>query len=122
MESFKDLAIWNRSMTLANDIYDLTDVFPRREIFGLSIQLRRAAVSVPSNIAEGFARFSPREFQHFLHIARGSLAEIETQLLLAAKRRYTGEESLAPILDRIDNLSRMLTRFIASLDEEHAEH
>lgn len=85
--SYKDLVAWRKAMRMALEIYRATRAFPKDETDGLGNQLRRAAVSVPSNIAEGQGRYSRREFQHFLNNARGSLAEIETQILLA---RETG--------------------------------
>jgi len=83
LSSFKELIVWKKSMALVKQIYAITEKFPSKELYGLSSQLRRAAVSVPSNIAEGQSRFSKPEFKHFLLIARGSLAEIETQCILA---------------------------------------
>jgi four helix bundle protein len=80
---FKDLLAWQKAVDLVAEIYDLTESFPRREVYSLTDQIRRAAVSVPSNIAEGQAHYNTREFVHFLRHARGSLAELETQLLIA---------------------------------------
>jgi four helix bundle protein len=82
-ESYRDLIAWQKAMDLVTAIYRVTGSFPREELYGLTSQLRRAAVSVPSNIAEGQARFSRKEFHHFLSQARGSLVEIETQLMIA---------------------------------------
>jgi four helix bundle protein len=82
-ESYRDLIAWRKAMDLVTDIYRATQAFPRDELYGLTNQLRRAAVSVPSNIAEGQARFSRKEFHHFLSHARGSLVEIETQVTIA---------------------------------------
>ena len=82
-QSYRDLVAWKKAMLLARLIYDVTGHFPKSEVFGLGGQMRRAAVSVPSNIAEGQARFSKREFTHFLRNARGSLAELETQSILS---------------------------------------
>ena len=84
-----ELHVWQESMTLVELVYKLTEAFPEKERYGLISQLRRAAVSVPSNIAEGAARGSDAEFIRFLHIARGSLSEIETQLLIAQRLDYT---------------------------------
>jgi four helix bundle protein len=88
MKSHRDLDAWKRAMALARNVYAATQAFPPDERFGLTNQLRRAAVSVPSNIAEGAARGSPVEFIRFLHISLGSLAEVETQLLLASDLGY----------------------------------
>ena len=91
--SYKDLIAWQKGMELAAAIYDATDRFPSHEQFGLVSQLRRAAVSVPSNIAEGKAHYSNREFVRFLRHARGSLAEIETQVPIAQQRKYLNAQT-----------------------------
>jgi four helix bundle protein len=83
IKTHKDLNVWKESMTLAKEVYRLTKNFPKEETFGLVSQMRRAAVSIPSNIAEGAARNSNKEFIQFLHVSLGSLAELETQLLLS---------------------------------------
>ena len=87
-ESYRDLIAWRKAMDLVTDIYRVTQSFPRDELYGLTSQLRRAAVSVPSNIAEGQARFSRKEFHQFLSHARGSLVETETQLMIAQNLDY----------------------------------
>ena len=97
-----ELHVWQESMTLVELIYKLTEAFPDKERYGLINQLRRAAVSVPSNIAEGAARGSDAEFIRFLHIARGSLSEIETQLLIAQRLGYTNaDQSLERPIEQI---------------------
>jgi|WetSurMetagenome_2_1015567.scaffolds.fasta_scaffold138202_2 four helix bundle protein len=88
IKSHLDLDVWKLSMDLVNDLYNLTDAFPASEKFGLPSQLRRAGVSIPSNIAEGAGRFHDNEFIQFLYISRGSLAEVETQLEIARRRGY----------------------------------
>ncbi len=87
--SYKDLIAWQKAMDLVAAVYAVTEQFPRPEIYSLCDQIRRAAVSVPSNIAEGQAHYHPREFLHFLRHARGSLAEMETQLLIATRHSTT---------------------------------
>lgn len=89
----KDLIVWQKAMDLAYEVHVSTSSLPRDELFGITAQLRKAAISVPSNIAEGAARASTREFIHFLHIARGSLAELETQFELAQRFGYIDESS-----------------------------
>jgi four helix bundle protein len=84
----RDLVVWQKSMTLARDVYACTRSFPKEEVFGITAQLRRAAVSVPSNIAEGHGRTTDKSFRLFLSQARGSLFEVETQLELAANLKY----------------------------------
>ena len=90
--SYRDLIAWQKAMILVKEIYLATQDFSKEEIYGLKTQLQRAAVSVPSNIAEGQARYSRSEFQHFLNNARGSLAEVETQIILASDLGYLGEK------------------------------
>jgi len=93
-QSFRDLKVWQKSMELTAAVYRLTHGFPREEMFGLSSQLRRSAVSIPSNIAEGHGRMNPREFKHFLLIARGSNSELQTQLELAALLNFANGQQL----------------------------
>jgi four helix bundle protein len=99
-ESYRDLIAWRKAMDLVTKIYRVTQSFPRDELYGLTNQLRRAAVSVPSNIAEGQARFSPKEFHHFLSHARGSLVEIETQLTIAQNLGYLTPNQTQPLFDK----------------------
>jgi four helix bundle protein len=91
-QSFRDLQVWQRSMELALAIYRLTKDFPREEVFGLTSQMRRSAISIPSNIAEGQGRGNVREFAHFLEIARGSLCELQTQLELSRLLTFCNSE------------------------------
>src|ERR1700686_2110288 len=95
--SYRDLVAWQKAMKFVTAIYEVTQRFPSEERYGLTNQLRRASVSVPSNIAEGQARFSKKEFHHFLSLARGSLVEIETQLLIAENLRYLPAEQSRPL-------------------------
>jgi four helix bundle protein len=92
VKSFRDLDVWHLGVELAETVYRVTARFPKSELLALSAQMRRAAVSIPSNIAEGRARDSTREFLHFLAISRGSLAELETQIELAIRLDYTDSE------------------------------
>jgi four helix bundle protein len=94
VHSFRDLQVWQRAMELTVTVYKLTQGFPREEVFGLSGQLRRAAVSVPSNIAEGQGRLGTREFIQFLGVARGSLCEIQTQIEIARKLGFGNSDLL----------------------------
>ncbi len=113
--SYKDLIAWQKGMELVAMIYDATDRFPSNEQFGLVSQLRRAAVSVPSNIAEGKAHYSNRDFVRFLRHARGSLAEIETQVLIAQQRQFVSGEVTAKLTQKLDELGRILSGLIKSL-------
>jgi len=114
VRSFHDLKIWQRGMDLVPQVYMVASLLPPRERFGLMDQMRRAAVSVPSNIAEGQARRHTKEFVHHLSIARGSLAELQTLLLVAERLGYLGREKLAPvettILDVLMPLSALISR------------
>lgn len=115
--SYKDLIAWQKGMELVSAIYDATDGFPSHKQFGLVSQLRRAAVSVPSNIAEGKAHFSNRDFVRFLRLARGSLAEIETQVLIAQRRKYVSTETTNELTQKVDELGRILSGLINSLNK-----
>ena len=114
-QSYKDLIAWQKAMQLVTAVYCATRSFPQEERYGLTNQLRRAAVSVPSNIAEGQARFSPKEFTHFLSQARGSLVEIETQLLISQNLGYMPARSAQPLTEAAAELGRILNGLIASI-------
>jgi four helix bundle protein len=114
-QHYKDLIAWKKAMDLVNAIYNATDAFPTRETYSLTDQIRRAAVSIPSNIAEGQAHYSNREFLHYLRHSRGSLAELETQLLIAQRRSYLSGPQAAELLKQADELSRILSGLINSL-------
>lgn len=114
-QGFRDLIVWQRAMTLVTGVYDVTRGWPREEQFGLTSQIRRAAVSVPSNIAEGRGRFGPREFLHHLSIAFGSLCEIETQLLIAERLAYSDPSTVRSLLDQTTEVRRLLRGLMRSL-------
>ena len=116
-ESYRDLIAWQRAMRLVTRIYEATRAFPRDELYGLTNQLRRSAVSVPSNIAEGQARFSRKEFHHFLSLARGSLVEIETQLIIAQNLGYLSPKQSQPVLSEAAELGRVLNGLIAAIKQ-----
>ncbi|MBI5408250.1 MAG: four helix bundle protein [Nitrospirae bacterium] len=109
MLTHKDLEIWKRGIEVVEKIYKTTEKFPKEEVFGLTSQLRRAAISIPSNIAEGAARNSKKEFLQFLYISLGSLAELETQLIVANKLGYIRETDS---LNQIETLRKMMLNFI----------
>ena len=108
VKHYKELKIWQKGMMLAREVYRLTGEFPAVERYGLATQLRRAAVSVPSNIAEGQARSGTREFLQFLSHASGSLAELETQILLSVDLGYCGPPDVDPISQEITELQKMI--------------
>lgn len=117
VREFKELIAWQKAMDLVEAVYRVSRDFPDDERFGLTIQIRRAAVSVPSNIAEGQARPTRGEFRQFLGHARGSLAEVETQLLIAQRLKYlSGDTTVA---DQIAETGRILNGLIKSLATSH---
>jgi four helix bundle protein len=113
--SYKDLIAWQKAMDLAEEVYKATRGFPRDELYGLTSQLRRAAISIPSNIAEGQGRLTPGEFRQFLGHARGSLLETETQILMANRLHYLSEEQIGHLLKLSAELGRVLNGLIASI-------
>jgi four helix bundle protein len=113
--SYRDLRVWNTAISLALEVYRTTERFPQAEKFGLTSQLRRAAISVPSNIAEGHARNTRGEYKHSLSIARGSVIEVEVQLTLAEQLGYAQSHVLTKALDHCDAISRMITNLKRAL-------
>jgi len=118
--SYRDLVAWQKAMKFVTAIYEVTQRFPSEERYGLTNQLRRASVSVPSNIAEGQARFSQKEFHHFLSMARGSLVEIETQLLIARNLKYLQPAKAEDLLATADEIGRILNGLISSIKNRAA--
>jgi len=118
--SFQDLRIWRESMDLAVTIYSATDGFPKHEMYGLTSQMRRAAVSVPSNIAEGKGHRSDPDFVRFLFYARGSLLELRTQILIARRLNYLSAETANELCLRIDNVTRGLNALVNRFRKEAA--
>lgn len=114
--SFRDLRVWQESVDLTTAIYRVTVQFPKHEIYGLTQQLRRAAVSIASNIAEGKGHRSDKEFLHFLFHARGSLLEVQTQLLIATKLDYLSEQESNRLCDMAEGVGRALSGLIVSLE------
>ena len=115
IRSYSDLIVWQKSMQLITLIYKLTATFPREEMFGLTSQIRRAMISIPANIAEGQARNSTGEFRQFLGIARGSLAESETLIILSTNLNYLTKENSEILLANCTEISKMLVGLIKSL-------
>ena len=118
--SFKDLRVWQEAMKFAVEVYRVTAQFPRHELYGLSQQLRRAAVSVPSNIAEGTGHRSDREFGHFLLQTRGSLLEVQTQVMIAQELQYLSSEEAQRLLTSADAIGRSLNSLINSINVKAA--
>ena len=115
----KDLSVWKKAMDLAAQVYSLTAQFPKEELYGLTSQIRRSAVSIPSNIAEGAARHSKKEFIHSLHIASGSVAELETQLLLATRMGFISRDNP---LSQTEEVLKMLLGPLRSLKKKPITH
>ena len=116
MTSYKDLLVWQKSMELVKEVYRLCKLLPKEETYALSDQMRRAAVSIPSNIAEGKNRNPIKEYKHFLSIAKGSTAELETQLIICNRLNYIGEEETADALRLCDEIGKMLYSLMSKLD------
>lgn len=114
-QNFRDLRVWQLGMQLAEEVYRVSEQFPKAEKYGLISQIQRAAVSIPANIAEGHATGSTKEFLRFLGIAQGSLAELETHLMLAERIKYGNPMDIGPILDRCTEEARMLRSLRRSL-------
>ncbi len=114
--NFRDLQVWKKRIEIVKDIYGTTSSFPRYKVFGLSSQMQRSAVSIPSNVAEGFNRVHNKEYQHFLYIALGSCAELETQAEIAAELKYLAPDKKAVLLEKLDHETRMLRNLAKKLD------
>lgn len=117
MANFKELLVWQKSINFVTEIYETTNSFPRDEMYGLTSQIRRASISIPSNIAEGNSRRSVADYLQFLKIARGSSAEVETQLIIAKNLKFLNEESYLKLNHDIIEISKMLNGLINSLKE-----
>ena len=111
----KKLDVWKKAIDLVQKIYELTKIFPKNEDFGLTNQMRRAAISVPSNISEGAARQTKKEFIQFLHMAQGSLSELDTQMEIAIRLGYLKEDHFSEVLSLTNDIDKMLTGLIKSL-------
>jgi four helix bundle protein len=122
IESYKDLDVWQVAMTLAQESYLLTTRFPKDEMYGMSAQIRRAAVSIPANIAEGYGRDQTGSFVQFLRIAQGSARELETHLILAERIRLVDQQAVAPLQDLCERVSKMLRSLIRSLEARRANN
>ncbi len=115
----RELIVWQRAMDLVERIYEVTGGFPKAEMYGLTSQIRRAAVSIPSNIAEGNGRRTTGDYVHFLAIANGSLKELETQIEIATRLHFCNDQTLKSLLQRTAEIGRMLTGLRKSLQNKH---
>jgi len=115
IRSYRDLEIWRKGILLSRDIYRLIEGYPEKERFGIISQMQRAAVSVPANIAEGWARTGAKEFAHFLNIANGSLAELHTFLVVSGELGYLGRDNFSVYEKRVEELQKMIYSLKKSL-------
>ena len=115
IKEFKDLRIWQKGIEIVSDIYITTKKFPKEELYSLTSQIRRSAISIPSNIAEGFRRYHNKEYKQFLYIALGSCAELETQIVIAKNLKYITEGEEIELTEKLDHLCRMTSNLIKKL-------
>ena len=118
VQTFRELEVWKLAMDLAAECYQVTKTFPKDELFGMTSQIRRAAASIPANIAEGQGRSHTREFLNFLSIARGTLMEVQTHLLLARRVGLLKEADLPPLLTLCERISQMISRLRQALEKK----
>lgn len=116
IRNFRDLVVWQRAMELSVRTYEVSNAFPREEIYGLTSQIRRASVSIPSNIAEGHGRNNDREFLRFLDIAMGSLRELETQMMLATQLGFAGKSTGESVLDLATEVGKLVNALRRTLN------
>ena len=119
MQSYRELIVWQKGIKLVADIYEITSKFPKEEIFGITSQMRRAALSIPSNIAEGYARKHREEYGQFIRIAFGSGAELETQLIVAKKLNLISEEKLRNIDALLCEIMKMLNKLSSTISQNN---
>jgi four helix bundle protein len=120
-KDFRELIVWQKAMALARSIYAVTGDLPKKECYGMVAQMRRAAVSIPSNIAEGHGRLTDSQFRHFLGNARGSLYELQTQMELAGDLRYIETQVVHSLMGQGSEVARLINGLIASLNHRGAE-
>lgn len=118
IQSYKDLLIWQKGMALVKSIYLLCEQLPKKEVFGLQSQMKRAVISIPSNIAEGYGRNYTQNYVQFLRIARGSLFELETQLIISKELKLVGNKLYQKVQGLITEENKMLNAFIKSISKE----
>jgi len=117
MHQFKELLVWQKAVDLVVSVYDALSSFPEEEKFGLSSQIKRAATSIPSNIAEGAGRNTNKDFRYFLSISKGSINELQTQLIIAQRLNLLSEEKLQSLEERIVEISKMLVGLMKTLEK-----
>ena len=115
IKHFKELKVWQKGIEIVKDIYDITRRFPKEEMYGLTSQMRRSSISIPSNIAEGFKRYHTKEYKQFLYIALGSIAELETQIVIANEVGLLEDPTMDAMNEKLDHTSKMLSSLISKL-------
>ena len=115
MKNYKELEVWQKAIDLALELYKVTASFPAEERYGLASQIQRAGVSIPANIAEGWGRGSTKEYVQYLRISRGSLAELETHLIISQKLNYISETNIIDLHNKITTIGKMLNNLMKSL-------
>jgi four helix bundle protein len=120
-KNYRDLIAWQKAMDLVEMVYKATGQFPKEELYGLTNQLRRAVVSIPSNIAEGQGRNSRNDFRRFLTISHGSLREVETQILIAERLQYLNQAQIEPLMNLSSEVGRLINGLCNSIDGQETE-
>ena len=118
IRSYRDLKVWQEGMNIAEACYQITKTFPKEELYGMTSQIRRSAVSIPANIAEGYGREYRAEYIQFLRIAQGSLKELETHLLLCERVKLATNQVILPLLNQCESLGKMIRSLIRSLQNK----
>ena len=115
IETYRDLDIWKKGIEVVKDVYKLTEKFPKQEAYGLVSQMRRSAISIPSNVAEGFKRYHNKEYRQFLYVTLGSCAELETQITITKELKYIQKSEEVILLEKLDHIGRMITSLLKKL-------
>jgi len=118
IESYKDLIVWQKGIEIVNDIYNLTKHFPKYELYSLTSQIRRAAISIPTNIAEGWGRGTTKNYIQFLEISRGSLFELEALIIISTNQSFLTQDKCAEISIKINEIGKMLNGLITKLESK----
>jgi four helix bundle protein len=116
IKNYQELNIWKRSVEMAIEIYNTSKNFPKEDLYGLTSQMRRASVSIPSNIAEGFNRYHNKEFRQFLYVNLGSCAEVETQLFIAQRLNYVDQEKASKLIKELGEIGKMINSLIKKIN------
>ena len=115
VKDYKDLKVWQKGIEIVDRVYTLTAKFPKEELYGLTLQMRKASVSIPSNVSEGFVRGHTNEYRQFLRVSLGSCAELDTQSIIANRRKYITKQELDDLAEDLNHESRMLVNLIKTL-------